>query len=503
MSLRQAMARGAVWTILFRLIDRTLGLISTLILAHLLMPTDFGLVAMAMSLSAMLQLLTYFSFDIALLRERETDPAHFDAVWTLNVIAGCVIAILMLALAVPAAHFYHAPRLTDVILALAAAPFIQGFENVGIITFRKEMRFDRDFRFMFSRRIIKFAVAVGIAVWLRTYWALVLGILAGPAAGVIISYRMHSYRPRFSLASLGDLLHFTKWLMLQNVLTFLKQHTSDFVVGRLAGPGSLGLFSVAAEIADLPGTELVQPINRAVMPAYMKLAHDLPALRREYLSVMSVVALLAIPAVAGVALCAPFIVILFLGPKWLPAAGVLEILAFYGITRVVQSNAYSAYLALGKPHYIVGISSVNVVALIGLLIALTMRYGLHGAAWAYLLASAITLPIDFYFIIRFMGVRVADYVSNLWRPICSATIMYFTVRSVTASVPSNLDLLSPAHAAYSLVTYVVIGAFTYSIADVFLWLCVGRPVEGAETLLIGRVRALLALRFGSRHAQVK
>src|SRR6185437_16588163 len=97
------------------------------------------------------------------------------------------------------------------------------------------------------------------------------------------------------------LMHFSKWLMLQNFIGFLKTRSSDFVVGRMSGPSALGIFSVAAEISNMPGTELVAPINRAILPAYMSLAKDLPALQREFLSVMSIITLLAVPAVAGFA----------------------------------------------------------------------------------------------------------------------------------------------------------------------------------------------------------
>ncbi len=142
--------------VFFKLIDRSFGFVSTMVLAHLLVPADFGIVAMATSLSALLELLTYFGLDMALLRQRETTEDHFNAVWTLNVLCGCAMAALMIALAIPAAHFYREPRVTAVICALAGVPLIQAFENVGVVNFRKEMRFDREFRFMFYKRVVRF-----------------------------------------------------------------------------------------------------------------------------------------------------------------------------------------------------------------------------------------------------------------------------------------------------------------------------------------------------------
>jgi O-antigen/teichoic acid export membrane protein len=478
--------------VLFKVLDRSLGFVSTLILARLLVPADFGLVAMATSLIALLQLFTYFGLDAALLRERDASPAHYNAVWTLNVVAGCLIAVSMFALSLPAAHFYREPRVTLVICALAAAPLIQGFENVAIVNFRKEMRFDRDFRFMLTKRVLAFCTTVPLALWLRNYWALIAGMLVGCATGVTASYLLQPFRPRFSLQSLGSLMHFSKWLVVQNLLGFLKERSSDFVVGRIAGPSSLGIFSVAAEISSMPGTDLVAPINRAVLPAYMSLASDLPALRREYLSVMAVVALLAVPAVAGFAACAPFLVLLLLGPKWFQAAQLIEILAFFGITQVMQSNAYSAFLALGKPQVFVRLTAIHVPVLLTLLIGLTTWLGLKGAAWAYVAASAIIMPIDFYFITRFLGLAPATYIARLWRPVCSAALMYAGVRALGPSLPTAA--MPALQAAYSLATCVAIGAPIYIGAVTLLWLASGQPEGTAESWILLKLRTVWARR---------
>ena len=472
----------------FKLIDRAFGFVSTLVLARLLVPADFGIVAMATSLIGLLELLTYFGLDMALLRQKETTEDHFNAVWSLNVLCGCAMAGLMIALSLPAAHFYREPRVTAVICALAGVPLIQAFENVGVVNFRKEMRFDRDFRFMFYKRVFRFTLTLLIATWLRDYWALVIGIVVGRIAGVAFSYLMQPFRPRFSLRALGELMHFSKWLMLHNLMSFLRDRGSDFVVGRFAGSASLGLFSMGREISDMPGTELVAPINRAVLPAYMSIAHDLPALRREYVSVLSMVSLLAVPAVAGCAVCAPFFVLLFLGQKWMETASLIEILAFYGITRVMQSNAYSAFLALGKPQYYVTISSIHVCVLIPLLIALTREDGLRGAAWAYVISAIVALPVDFYFITRLMGLRASAYVGALWRPICAAALMYLGIRIFGPALPGNVAV--PAlQAAYSFLACITIGAPIYVFAVMVFWIVSGRPDGAAESAVIGRVRA--------------
>jgi lipopolysaccharide exporter len=482
------MATGAVWMVLFKALERSLGLVSMLILARLLVPEDFGLIAMATSLIALLELFSAFGLDTALIQRAQATPDHYNSAWTLNTIAGAGIGLLMFALAVPAAHYYREPRVTAVICVLGVAAIVQGFENVGVVNFRKEMRFDREFRFLLSKKLVGFAITVPLAFLWRNYWALVVGTLCGRLAGVVLSYLLQSFRPRFSLAGARDLMHFSKWLMLQNVLAFLKERSSDFIIGRMAGPHALGVFSVSAEISNMPGTELVAPINRAILPGYVKLANDMPALRREYLSAMGMIAFIAVPAVTGFAVCAPFLVLLVLGPNWVEAAILIEILAFFGITQVLQSNAFSAFLAIGKPQIFVTINAIHVAILLPLMIALTPSYGIQGAAWAYVATAALILPVNFVFIVRFLGLRTLDLVAHLWRPLLGAALMYVGVRIVGPEAPTGV--LPAIEAASSLAQCIALGVAFYAVIIMVLWIIAGRPGGSAESFMLDRATGL-------------
>src|SRR5262249_45457483 len=130
------MARGAAWMVAARFVDRSIGVVSTVVLARLLLPADFGLVAMAMSIIAALALLGAFNFDLALIQHPSSERRHFDTVWTLDLGVAVVSALTLLILAAPAASFYREPRLSWVMVALAAGALIGGLQNVGVVTFR-------------------------------------------------------------------------------------------------------------------------------------------------------------------------------------------------------------------------------------------------------------------------------------------------------------------------------------------------------------------------------
>jgi len=190
-TVRSRMAVGAAWMMGLRLIDRSLGIVSTLILARLLLPADFGLIAMAMTILGILEVLGSFSFDIALIQNQLAEPRHYNTAWTLTVMYGAANALALFVLAGPAGGFFSEPRLEAVLYVLALTAVVQGFENIGIVAFRKELNFSRELLFQFVKRLIAFAITIALAYLLRSYWALAIGTLSSRIAGVAFSYVLH------------------------------------------------------------------------------------------------------------------------------------------------------------------------------------------------------------------------------------------------------------------------------------------------------------------------
>jgi O-antigen/teichoic acid export membrane protein len=395
MSVRKEIASGAAWMLAFKLTERLLGLFSTVILARILLPSDFGIVAMAMSLVAVLELLTSFSFDVALIQRHELERRHLDTAWTFNLMFGVSVCLLMLALAPVAATYYRDDRLEPVVYALAFGWLVQSFENIGTVAFRRELQFEREYRFLAAKKGFGVLVTVPLAFWLQSYWALVIGSVATKCFSVLISYRMHPYRPRPSLAGARDLLNFSGWLMVNNALYFLNQRSTDFVVGRLTGAPALGLYNVSFEISNLPTTEIAAPVNRAMLPGYSKLARERGQLSQTYVDTVGAMAILTVPAGVGIAAVAEDLVAVVLGGNWLDAIPLMQILGFYGAIASVGSNTASALLALGQPRMLTALAATRVALLIPALVAGTLAFGLIGTAWAVLIVTIVITPLNF------------------------------------------------------------------------------------------------------------
>lgn len=480
-------AKGAAWMVSFKMIDRSLGLVSTVILARLLVPEDFGLVAMAMILIGALQLLIAFSFDVPLIQNPNAGREQFDTAWTLNVLFAGICGIVLASLAGVAARFYTEPRLELVIYMLALGFAAQGFSNIGPVIFRREMRFDREFKFLLGKRMAGLLVTIPLAFWMRNYWALVIGQLVGTFVSVALSYFVSDYRPRFSLKAKVELFHSSKWLMMNNILQFLNGRAAELVIGRLGGAGTLGIYTIASEISTLPTTELVAPINRAAFPGYARVATDIAALRSSFLNVISMIALFALPAGIGIASVADLMVPAILGWKWVPAILLIQILAIFGVIQALQTNISYIYLATGHLAYVTVVGAIQFVILLALLVPGILYWGATGAACAFLGSVVLMTPVNQYLIARQLQLSATAFAASLVRPLAASMIMAAVVVGL-----KSLFVLKEETGPYlvALLVCVSAGVMSYGILLYVLWRYAGCP-HGAERTSFGKVEQML------------
>ena len=493
--LKRSIARGAAWNVLLKLLERSIGLLSTLLLARLLVPADFGLMAMAMTVVAALELLGAYSFDMALVQNQKAGRSHYDTAWTLGVLIAMAKAILMVALAFPAAAFYEEPRLAWVMLALAASTAYQGFENIGIVAFQKELRFDREFKLALIRRLSGF-IATVISAWLlQSYWAMVIGISVTRLVSLWLTYRMHPYRPHWDLSRTRDLFGYSKWLLMNNVLGFFNNRGIDLIIGRTHGPAALGLYTVSYEFASMPTTELVHPIQRAVFPGYARLADSREELRSTFIQVIGVLALVTLPVALFLgALAEPFVRAV-LGSKWMEAVPLLQALAVFGVLRAMDGPASSIYLALGKPRYMFNLQALQLFVCYVFLAWLLPAHGVIGAAWALIAGAAASIAANYTLVLRVLGLQWRALADAIWRPVVAAVL----VAGLLLLILSRVPVVSPSWQAVTAVGLLVslgcLGTLLYAALLLVAWKLRGCPADTAEGQVATQIRERLPRRW--------
>lgn len=482
-SIQRRIAHGASWMLLFKLADRGLAFVSTIVLARLLVPEDFGLVAMAMSVIALIELASAFGFEVPLIQRTEPTRVHYDTAWTLRLLFALGAAVVMALLALPTASFYGDPRLTAVMLVLAVGWLVDGFENIGVVNFRRHLDFRKEFIFMLSKRAAGVTVTLVLAVLTRSYWALIAGTLASRAMGVALSYAMQPYRPRPSLGAWRELFGFSGWLFVTNLLSFLNTRLSHFVIGRTQGAAPLGVFTIANDVAALASSEITAPINRAILPGLSRWAEQAGGVGSGLLRIASALQFVTMPAAIGLAAIAEPLVLTLLGPRWTAATVPVQILAFAGGLQSLTASNHAAYLAAARPFVPAITSAAALVVLIPLLFALHDE-GVQGIAWAHLGAMIVAVAVSLSMMQRYLGVSVLTLLVATARPFVASALMGM---AVWYGVQHRFGLPEGTWPVVLLLIGLAVGVAVYLAMVLLIWLLAGRPA-GPEALVMERLR---------------
>lgn len=479
----RSVASGAALYIAMRWFDRSIGIVSTIVLARLLTAEDFGIVALASVALGLAVVLLDLGINLTVVQRREMDRDDLNTAWTLRFLQNAVVAAALALASVWVAGYYQDARLTPVIFTLALAYLVDGLTGLGPIIFQKRQEYAREVAFFMTKRLFGFATTVALAVSMRSYWALLLGTVSANVFGVVLSYSMHREFPRFTLSRWRSFFEASLWLTIKSTGNYVTTQLDKLVVGRRDGPTVLGAYSIADQIAAMPGSELIQPTSRALFPAMAANQDDPGRLRRIYLTALGIQASLALPASVGLALVAADMVPVLLGEKWMQAAPIIVALAM----------GYSANaLATSGNYLLVSIGAFRAQALVqwGMALFLAMLVfvafpdsGAIEIAWFRLVlgwigALAVVILVRF----RLPAVTFLDMAKQVARPVSATLVMCGSVLAVSG-------LLTQLSALPRLLLEISIGCITYGVALVGLWQISGRP-EGAEEWVVKRARAI-------------
>lgn len=464
----------------FRQANRVIGIISTAILARLLLPDDFGLVAYAMTFFAIVALFFEFGVETVLIRDRDAGADSYNTAWTLECMKGVLLATIMYAGAGSVADFFNEPRVEEVLQYLAALPLLQGIKNIGVVDFQKKMEFDKEFIFKFVPRVAGVTTTISLAFILRNHWALVIGMLTNNTVALLLSYTMCSFRPRFGLSKFSRVFGFTKWLIVQNVATGLNDRLPILILGRFAETRVVGHYNMGFELSMLASGEFAAPIRRVLFPGVAAIANDENRMVKTIISAIGLIALVGLPATIGIAITAPILVPLFLGDNWNDIVPIMQVLVVNGIAIILQSNSYIIFYSADKPILTAYMSILRLVLLVPALLYLTPQFGAIGAAWALSGTNVFVIFIEYIQMFRMVDIRIRDVIDALWRTLISAVAMGLATHYFMAAMTGwDADL----RLVVQLLLTVSVGIVSYAAAVISLWLATGRP-DGAESYVL-------------------
>lgn len=496
---RGKLARGALWIGLTRVLVSVIGLGSTLLLARLLTPDDFGLVATATAIMAIVGSVTELSLASALVQHRAPRDEHFHAAFTLNGARAVIVAGGLCLAAWPIARLYGDPRLGPVLVVAALTGLPMGFHNPKLLIMTRELVFWHEFALTVSQKLVGFAVAAAIAIAFRSYWALILGSAAAQLLNVALSYALKPYRPRLGWAGARELFSFSVWLSLGQAVNTLNGNLDKLVVGYAYGPTLLGVYTVGDNLAALPTREATAPVAQTLFPGFARMADDPARLRRAYLRAQGLLCAIAFPVGLGFAAVAHLVVPLALGVQWIGTVAVIQVIATVIALQTLATTLQPLAMALGETRLLLGRDLLNLLIRMPAMAVGMALAGFSGILYGYAGAAMIGTLISMHLVWRLTGLRIRDQVTSNARTLAASIVMLSAIAMLDAQIAP--EALGPGA---MLALACAVGGTSFVVTVGLLWLLVGRPdgpereLANAVTWVGGRTAPLLAARRAAR-----
>lgn len=408
--------RSLGWTFLARAASESARLLRFVVLARLLAPLDFGLMAIGMFALGCIETFTETGFNAALVQKQGDVRPYLDTAFTVQAVRGLLLGALLAAASPWVAAFFHVTGAAPVIAALGAIIFLKGLANPATVLLTRELDFRKVFFWNLSEVLVTLVAAIVLAIQLGSVWALVFSVLAGQAAKTAVSYYVHPYRPRFRFdrGKAGRLAAFGKWVFGTNVLVFFSLQGDNAFVARFLGAAALGYYNMAFRLAELPRTLLTEIVAQPAYALFSRLQADTEALRRAYFRAFRVLFVLALLMGTGIYVSAPLIVLLALGQKWLPIVPALRVLVIAACIRSLVAFGGWLFYSSGRPQLTFALNLSRLVGMLAVIYPLARAYGITGVAWSVLIGICASVPVYFYGVTSSLRMNGWDHFTALF-----------------------------------------------------------------------------------------
>lgn len=434
--LSRKVTKGALWVTVSAICGRGLGLISSIILARLLLPSDYGLLAITTAIVSMMQGLTTTGFGSALIQKQEKPEDFLNTAWTFELVKYFVLFLILFFFAPFFALFFKEPAAVAVLRVISFSLIFQGLTNIGIIYFRKKLDFKKQFVFNIVPQIIYIIVVIPLAFILRNVWALVCANVVRGLVVCVISYIMHPYRPivDFNINKAKELFNFGKWILGSSIILIISNQGITMFVGKFLGIPMLGFFNRAGAFSTMLFQQLTGIIWQVGYPAYSQLQKVTVRLKRAYLLTLKLLTFFGLPMAGGLLILSWDFTHLFLTDKWIAIVPVIQILCLSAMIEFITTPAGIMFQAVGRPSIGTKIATAGVIILAITIYPLSLKWGITGTAISILLSTLITLPVNCYMAIKISRCTVAEFI----KPILLAMINIGVMMSVVFGVKNYL-----------------------------------------------------------------
>jgi PST family polysaccharide transporter len=460
-ALVSATIKGTAWNYLVFGLSKGVTFVTTVILARLLSPDEFGLMAIGLLVIGYLDTFGGLGMENVVIYRQDNTEYNANVAFTIGIIFDVIISAVTFLCAPWVAAFFKEPRVTDILRVLSLVFIIWGMGDIHAARLKKEMQFRQTLLPEFGKAAAKAVVSIGMAFAGFGVWSLVWGQVAANIAASTLYWIVYRWRPRLTLdfKTSRQLVSYSSQTVLSEFMGAIQGNIDYLIVGKRLGPDNLGFYTMAFRVPELLIINTCYIVSNALFPAYARLQNDLDALRKGFLLTLRYIAIYTVPVGVGLFLITPEIVDVLFGQKWAPAIPVMQAISLYAVIYSLSFNAGDIYKAIGRPDLmnILGLFKLGVVIP---LLWVAGGYNIYYVGLAQVAAHSILTVVRFLVIRSVIKLRWREIFSAL-QPAVTSTLAMFVCTYAFHLWLKNLPSL------LSLILLPLVGGVVYAAA---LWL---------------------------------
>lgn len=434
--------RGVFWTGGGQAVRQVVQIVTSVLLARLLAPDDFGLLGMTMVFVGVAQLFTSFGIGSAIIQARDADPAALSSAFWLNVSCTSVVALSLIFGAPLVSAFYKDPRIAPLVATLSLTLLLSGVSVIPDALLLKSMGFAALARIQVLSSSTGAVVAIFMAWQGWGVWSLVAQPIVGNLTALSLTWRAAAWRPdfTFSWSRVSGLVRFSADMLGSNLINYANRSVDILLIGRVLGETALGYYSLASQIMVYPLANVSAVIVRVLFPTLSSLQDEEERFRKAHLKATQAIALVTFPMMLGLLAVSDEFIRVVLGDKWLPSEIVLRVFCLLGMLQSVNTTSSTLLLALGQTRTLLRLAMLTTPLLVGSF-AVGLPWGIEGVAVSYALVSLVCFYIVQRVALRFIGLRLSDVWAVLWRTAAASCGMFVVVAILVSSMQDVTPVL--------------------------------------------------------------
>lgn len=457
-SIKVRTVQGVMWVSLIQLLRSGIQFIVTIILARFLFPQDFGTLGMAVIFINLIAELNSLGFSAALVQRKDLTEDHLSTAFWSNLMVGALLYGVAAGSSPFVAAFFNNPQVQPVMMVISLSMIINPVGVIHSVLLTRELNFGRNGLFQIGGTFIEGTISIWMALNGFGVWSLIWGKLVSSVLTSISKWFIVDWRPslRFRVACFRDLFSFGIYNTGLNLINSSALNVDYFFVGKFMAAGSLGVYTMAFNLATFPFRKITMLVASVAFPAFSRIQDDDAVMRRMYLKSVSYASLITFPAAVGLFAIAPDLIRVVYTSKWGAALLPLQILCVVGLLKSVEVSVFAVYQAKGRPDLDLKLQCVYLTVL-ALGVWLGLGKGIVGVATAVALVEILFTVIRQYVVNRLIGLRF----SSFWASLAPAVLGSVVMITVLEAYIHLLRVAAPEHEAFRLFSSILIGAAVY------------------------------------------